>query len=491
VRPSIDTTPYFGCSSKDLPSTPRRTVAVRAGGGGGKSSRLVATKALHGAWTVPLPTIAHGEYACSLIVARDMLLAEQTLSFVKGYIDASPVLRSALIKNPRSRDVELMRPDGHPVRIQILAASAKGAATRGRRYVFVGLDEAAFFWTGDDRAVTDTDIYRSVTQRALPQAQIWVVSTPWLAHAGLLEKLIDTDWGKHERALCVTAGTRALNPTWDPDGEIEKDMRATDPDGARAEIDGIPLPGTAGAFFSSDVLDACIDRSLVLPRQAVPGDRVNGGADMGLLHDYAALAIVHHVGDVIVTACLKEMRPTPEAPLKPSEVARAWADDMQAHGGLRYLVADQHYREAVREVFTKADLSVKDAPNNVAEAYIRARALMRENRVRIPDHPRLLTQLRAIQSRANIGGSLSILKPRGLGGHCDLADAFVLALWDAGGVEVSAPRPAAETRWKEHWNLDAPGLDPGERECLEQVERGIKGDWELALEEESFGIVRR
>lgn len=490
-----DAEKYFGCPASALPRVPRLTVAVRAGGGGGKSSRLLATKALHAAWTVPLPHIARGEFAASAIIAKTMPLARQTLDFCKGYIDGSPVLSGCRIKDDRTDDIKLLRPDGKRIRVQIIPASVRGAGARSRRYVFVGLDEAEFFWTGTDYAVNDEDIFRAVRQRILPGAQVWVVSTPWLAHLGLLERLIDTQLGKHEMALCVAnVGTRAMNPFWDPTGEIERDMRATDPDGARAEIDGIPLPGTAGAFFAADVLDACIDRGDKgeTPRKPAPGDRVNGGADMGLLHDYAALCIVHHVGDAIVVADLQELRPTPEAPLKPSEVARAWADKMQAHGGLRYLVADQHYREAVREVFTKADLSIKDAPVNVSEAYIRARALMRERRVKIPDHPRLLTQLRAIQSRANVGGSITIIKPRGLGGHCDLADAFALALWDAGGVEVEKPRPAAERSWKKHWDLsDETNLDPGERECLEQVEQGIKSEWDTMLEEESYGVIRR
>src|SRR5579859_8067263 len=43
----------FGCGPEQLPREPRRTVCVSAGGRGGKSSRLLAPKALHAAWTVP------------------------------------------------------------------------------------------------------------------------------------------------------------------------------------------------------------------------------------------------------------------------------------------------------------------------------------------------------------------------------------------------------------------------------------------------------
>jgi hypothetical protein len=59
----------FGCSNDNLPRCARRVVCVRAGGRGGKTSRLLAPKALHAALTVPLPTLAVGEHAVSLLVA--------------------------------------------------------------------------------------------------------------------------------------------------------------------------------------------------------------------------------------------------------------------------------------------------------------------------------------------------------------------------------------------------------------------------------------
>src|SRR5688572_1829813 len=59
---------YFGCAPSALPASPRRTVAVRAGRGGGKTSRLLAPKALHAAWTVPAPLRGKGEELFAVIV---------------------------------------------------------------------------------------------------------------------------------------------------------------------------------------------------------------------------------------------------------------------------------------------------------------------------------------------------------------------------------------------------------------------------------------
>jgi hypothetical protein len=55
-----------------------------------------------------------------------------------------------------------------------------------------------------------------------------------------------------------------------------------------------------------------------------------------------------------------------------------------------------------------------------------------------------MRQLREVHGRPSSGGGMSIQHPRwATGGHGDLADAFVLALWQISGDVVSAPKPIA------------------------------------------------
>lgn len=250
---------HFGCPLDGLPLGKHRTVDIRAGGRGGKTSRLLAPKAVHAAWTVPLPTLRAGEFGSAVLVAPDLKLARQALSFVHGYVEESPVLRAARHGPPTKDHVELRRPDGKLVRIEILAATRGGRAVRARTLVFAGLDEACFFFAEGTGVVNDTEIYDAVLMRVVPGGQTWIVSTPWIDGVGLLEQHIKVNWGKHERTLCATAPTRALNPTWDPTGEIEADMRAQDPDKAAREIDAIPMKGSGVSFISADALDACVE----------------------------------------------------------------------------------------------------------------------------------------------------------------------------------------------------------------------------------------
>jgi hypothetical protein len=180
-----------------------------------------------------------------------------------------------------------------------------------------------------------------------------------------------------------------------------------------------------------------------------PGDIVCAGLDMGLRKDSSALVIVHRRADILTVADLLELRPVDGAPLKPSHVVRSFARVMKEHG-CTYAVGDNHYREAVAEYLEEFDLSFAPGPNPPSEAYVRTRALMREGRVRLPRHEKLLRQLRDTVGVVTSGGRISIQHPRNAGGHSDLVAALVLALWQVSGDTVPASAPELGTReWEE------------------------------------------
>lgn len=177
-----------------------------------------------------------------------------------------------------------------------------------------------------------------------------------------------------------------------------------------------------------------------------PGDRVCAGLDIGLRSDSSALVIVHERQSVLHVAEIVELRPEKDAPLKPSEVVRAFAARMLAHG-CTYAVGDNHYVESVREYLDESDLSVVLGPSHPADAYMRTRALMREGRVRIPRHERLIQQLKEVQGKPTSGGGMSIQHPRTTnGGHGDIAAAFVLAVWQIAGDLTAEVAPELGTR---------------------------------------------
>lgn len=436
---------YFGCALDELPPSPRRTVGIEAGGRGGKTSRLLATKALHAAWTVPLPTLAPNEHAVSLIVSSELVFARQALSFCGGYVLGSPVLRGGLVGPVGVDDLTLRRPDGKLVDVRVRAAGARGKGGRAFTLVSAFLDEACFFFD-DSGVVNDREIYRACVQRVVPGGQIWLSSTPWIEGVGLLEEILAKAWGNHQRALAVRGvGTRVLNPTWDPTGEVEAELREDDPENAEREIDAKPLTAGSRHFFSHEAIEALFDdkRPQRLPPRS--GALVAAGGDTGFVKNSSALAIVERLeggpAPRFRLMLLEERKPLPGLPLKPQAVAGEFADLMIEYD-TRELVADAHELEEVSTALLGKNCTVVPAPDKVA-AHVAARTIIHEGRLELPRHPRLRQQLRDVMSKPMPGGGVQITSPkRADGSHGDLVSALVNALWRA---SLPGPDPDEET----------------------------------------------
>lgn len=428
---------YFGCSLDELPTKPRRTVAGQAGGRGGKTSQLGSTKALHAAWTVPLPTLGENEHAVSLIVSSELVFARQALSFCIGYVNASPVLRRALVGKPGADSLTLRRPDGKLVDVRVRAAGARGKG--GRAFTLAGafFDEAAFFYD-DSGVVNDREIYRACSPRIVPGGQLWMLTTPWVEGVGILEEELASDWGKHAETLCFRGvGTRALNPSWDPTGEIEAKERRNDPENAEREIDAKPLVAGTAQFFSREALEMMFDESLPQITPPHVGMVAAAGGDTGFVKNSSALAIVERIESEVEgdparyqLDLLEERKPTPGLPLKPKEVAREFADLFTPYG-TREFVTDSHEIADVADALAEKNCTAVTAPTP-HEAFVAARVVIHEGRCKAPLNPRLRAQLRAVVSKPMPGGGTQILLPKSRdGSHGDLVSAVVRALWRA------------------------------------------------------------
>jgi hypothetical protein len=439
----------FRCARLELPRVARRLVVVGAGGRGGKTSRLLAPKAIHAAWTVPLPTLAAGEVAVSLLIAPKRRLARQGFAMVKGIIARSPVLSAAVVDETRGAmlSITLQRPDGTRVRIEVGSADRGGQDARAYTLVFCGMDEAAFFYADDSYTATDADIFDAAFQRIVPGGQLWIVSTPWIDGVGVMEAYIASDWGTHVNALVAARiGTRELNPTWDPDGEIERAIRAR-PGGdeiADREILAIPLAKGSSSFFDPAAIKAALER--MPPESKAIGS--GAGADFGHTSDASALAIVNrYIGDVFAALVASEIASS--SGQLPSATYTSFADVLTARA-VKSFAADGHYKETVREAFAKRGITYVEAPEGnegKAITYLHTRDALVEGRLCLGTLPpaeraRLAAQMRGVISKPMEGGRFKLTSPRrrladvlkgtATGGHGDSVSALVLALWRAG-----------------------------------------------------------
>lgn len=451
----------------------RRVLVAVCGARAGKTYVLEAMRLLHLALTVPIGGLAPGEVASGPIIAPDMKLAKQPLRYIQGAIASKPELAAMVFGEAHaSESIELAR-DGRLVEIVVRSASGQGRTGRGFSLFGALLDETAML-RDEESVASDIEIFRALRPRlTLPGAQLVVASTPW-AQAGLLHALFAAnhpnpscaglgDAPKNEgTALAMHAATLVLHDTGDL-REVVETERAFDPDNAAREYDAQFMAAGISTFFDPLMLARCIDDDMVIPRLPEAGDQVTSGGDLGFTKNSSALVITHRRSvsveeknertgvvrkvnrSLIAVAEVIEKRPEEGVSLKPSEVMREFAARIVAHHG-SYLVADGHYRETAVEHLAAVGLGFLDAPIRPADAFIATRAAMREDRVRIPNHPRLIRQLRETTVRYGTAGTIQVILPRWkTGEHGDIAAAYVLAVSQAAGETVPAPRPEEGT----------------------------------------------
>jgi hypothetical protein len=423
-----------------VPPSCRTVVGAVAGARSGKTF-LGSLRILHLALTVPV-RLGAGEEASVPIVAPDMRLARQAFRFVRGGIERLPSVRKMVVGKINAESVLLRRKDGVPVRIECLPASAGGSAVRGRNFLGALLEEACFFRDEATGVVNDAEIFRAIEPRIVRGGQLVVQSTPW-GPTGLLYDLHKLNYGRPQTALIAHAATRLMrSDAW----LLEQIARSelADAENAAREFGALFSASAGNTWFDGASLDPSGEEcGAIVSLEPMPGEELTAGADLAFTRNGAVLVVVGRLGDRRRVVYLEEVRPTEAAPLVPSKVLGHFASVLTRYRGCP-VAADGHYRESFREALTESGLPLRPCPEGAqgkALVHTHARVLLREGKVSLPNHPRLLRQLRERTSKLTSGGALSFHAPTWTdGAHGDIADALLLALFQAHGASVPGPR---------------------------------------------------
>ncbi len=386
---------------------------------------------LFAALTADLSGLAQGEVAFGIIVAPDLRLARQALRYCAGAAKEARQI-AQLIVSDGTDSLQLRRPqDGRTVEIACLPASRGGASVRGRTLFAALLDEASFF-RDESSVVNASEVYRAVVMRILPGGLLSMVSTVW-SETDLLFEKVEQNFGRPQSCLACRAPTLLMRND-ERIKQIVAEERERDPQNAAREFDLQPFAAGAGLFFAaSTIADARDDGLPLVVSRGNAYVTVGVGCDTGLVNDSSACVSVHLDDKIVTVAEVAELRPTPGAPLRLSEVCTTYAELMQRHGAWS-AYADHHELEPSREHLLPHGAHLEAMPGGNAgkfDAYTKVRNLLNEGRLRIPaGQKRLLRQLREVCSRPMPGGSLKIWSPR-RGGHGDLVSALVNAVWAA------------------------------------------------------------
>lgn len=455
----------FGATVETFSAAARSTLMLLKGARIGGSCIYGGHYSLWRALTADLSQLATGERATALIVGPDLRIARQTMRFALGVAKSLPDVR-AMIESETSDGFVLRRSDGKLVAIECLPATRGGSALRGRTLVSVVFSEAAFF-RDENSAVNDAELFRAAAPRVIPGGMVVLESTPW-AEAGLAYDLFTGNYDKPTIAIAALAPTPLMRPDARMMAVVEREL-ARDPIAARQEFFAEFLASGAGSFFDGTAIAGCVDHQRSMPLPPVRGARVFAAFDLAFVNDTASGIVVRLEEEQAVLADWLELRPRKGHPLKPSEVIAAFAVMMKAHG-VTTVIGDGHYRESAREHLQSHGLRFVPADGGLQgklRSYRLAQSLIKEQRVALPNLPKLITQLREVQVKPLPGGSLQISHPRRQGaGHGDLSAALVLGLAAAapfiqrGGVRTGGVGQRRSVMHATRHPLDMITLDP-------------------------------
>ena len=397
----------------------KRRLVARVGRRGGKSSsacRFAVAEALSTRHRVPPGDV--GIYALFSVKKGE---AAERMRTIYAILDA--------LKVPYDASASEIRVSGRPIAFRVYAANFRTIV--GGTWIGFVADEVARWRDEDSGKNPATEVLASARPALAtqPHARELLLSSPWStldAHFDSVER------GNTREQHVAIAPTWIANPTLS-----EERCRDLEPDEAtfQREYGAKPMASGGATFFDHNAIRRAV-RDYEMPVPPANGAHCTAGADFGFRRDSSAVVVAHRAGRVDQIADLFELSPTEGTALVPSEVVRVFAERIRFHSGLTGVMADAHYRESIQEHLAVHSLSLFDAPRDVASTYVRARTLLHQGCLVLPNNKRLIRDLCEVQAVPTATGRLSMKLPkRPGGGHADAVSALILAVWQKAGAE--------------------------------------------------------
>jgi len=400
---------------ESAPTAPFTEAELIVGRRGGKSRVLSLVAVFLACFKDYTPYLAPGEVATIGVIASDRKQARSIFRFTVGLLKAVGMLEP-LIVEATGETIALTN------RVVIEIATASFRATRGYTYAAVLADETAFWRSDDNNANPDIEIFRALRpgMSSIPGAILLNASSPY-RRAGLLWTTYQRHYGKDDaRVLVWQASTADMNPGIDP--AIIAEAYEDDPESAASEY-GAEFRTDIADFISRAIVEACVEPGCYERPHANAAGKYSAFVDAagGSGQDSMTLGIAHASVNGPVLAALRERKP----PFSPDDVVNEFADLMRAYG-IRTAESDKWGGDWVGEAFRKRGIRVVPCAKPKSDLYREVLPLLNGRRCNLPDNPRLISQLCALERRTARGGRDSIDHPPN--GHDDVANAAVGAL---------------------------------------------------------------
>jgi len=352
--------------------------------------------------------LSRGEHGMVLALAASTEQARIVFNYAKAFLTESPVLRQEIDAITRS---EIRLKNG----ITIAIHSNSFRTIRGRTLCAAIFDEIAM-WRSEDSATPDTETYTSVLPALLTTCGMLVgISTGYRKMGLLYTKHRDYFGINSDDILVVQGSTTQFNQTL-----TEQDIaaqRAADPAAAASEWDG-GFRDDIASFLDDELVDGAVEhgRPLELPPRPGVYYRCFVDASGGVGADAYTLAIGHKENGVFVIDVIRGTA----GKFDPQEVTREYAALLKEYH-VASVTGDYYGAEWVAASWRACNVSYVRSELARSQIYLETIPLFARHLVRLPDHPKLLRELRLLERHTHRSGKDSIDHPKN--GHDDYANA--------------------------------------------------------------------
>jgi hypothetical protein len=373
---------------------------------GGKSRVAAALAVFLAAFTQH--RLAPGEVGMVLVLAASRDQAQTVFSYILGFLNASPILRLE-IANQTAHEIVLSNG------IVIAVHSNSFRTIRGRTLIACIFDEVSF-WRDETSATPDTEVYRAVLPAlATTNGMLIAISSAYRKLGLLYQKHRDHFGVDGDEILVVKGGTKVFNPTL-ADSVIAT-QREADPTGAASEWDA-EFRTDISTFLDDELIDAAIEhgRPLELPPRPYPAFyRAFTDSAGGTGRDSYTVAVAHKEAEHYV---LDLVRGT-HGKFDPQQVTSDYAALLKEYR-IGSVTGDNYAAQWVQGAWRDTGIVYVQSDIPKSAIYLESLPLFTRGLVRLPDHARLLKELRLLERQTHRGGKDSVDHPRGQ--HDDYAN---------------------------------------------------------------------
>ena len=369
--------------------------------------------------------LARGETGMVLTLAGSRDQARAVFSYVRGLLEAAPALRAEIV-NVSRYEIELKNG------IVIAVHSNSFRTIRGRTLAAAIFDEISF-WRDESSALPDVETYRAVLPSlATTNGMLIGISTPY-RKLGLLHQKWRDHFGQEGDVLVVQGRSQAFNPTL-ADSVIAA-QREADPAGAVSEWDAA-FRVDISAWLDDASIDRAIElgRPLELPPQQGIVYRAFTDASGGVGADSYTLSIAHKENNLCITDLVRGTT----GKFDPHQVTRDYAALCQEYH-VSEIVGDAYAAQWVAGTWRETGINYRRSALVKSDIYREAEALFTRGLVRLPDHAKLVRELRLLERITHRSGKDQVTHPKG--GRDDFANAACGALYLVGRIPAVVEPP--------------------------------------------------